>query len=201
MRIRGYTLTTDVVAAFDTTTLPCCPYSSRATFGWDINVPGVSTFNRGGGVYASLFFTGASVERVVIDIADSGNPSGYIEISNLVMGDYWEPLYGTPRGVQIGYEDTSINSRSSGGDMLSDIRTLSKKMTFNLNTFQEVDRQTLMRILRNNSKVSPVYISAMYGLGEDVEQEYQIYCKFTDTQMVALQTNSVFSSSISISEV
>jgi hypothetical protein len=201
MRVRGYTLITDVVAVFDTTALPCCPYSSREAFGWDTNMPGLATFTRGGGVYASLFFTGASVSKLVIDLADSTNPLGYIEAASLLVGDYWEPLYGTPRSIQMGYEDTSINTRSASGDMLSEIQPLNKKMTFPLTTFTEDDRQTLMRILRNNSKTHPLYISAMTGLGENLEQEYQIYGKLTDNQLLTLQNITKFNSTITISEV
>jgi hypothetical protein len=201
MRVRGYTLIADIVTAFDTTALPCCPYSSKAAFGWDVNTPGLATFSRGGGVYASLFFTGGTVSKVIIDISDSTNLAGYIEAACLVVGDYWEPLHGTPRGIQVGYEDSSVNSRSSGGDYLSEIQPMNKKMSFLLTTFNEADRQTFMKILRNNSKTYPIYISAMQGFGGDLEQEYQIYGKLLDNQLMTLQLIYKYNSTISIGEI
>ena len=61
MRIRGYSLIPQTCPALQRQylilpLLSCCGYTSAEAMGWDKNIPGVSNFGYGGGVYAGLYF-------------------------------------------------------------------------------------------------------------------------------------------------
>ena len=206
MRVVGYTLANDVpgvaTPVFDTSALPCCAYTASSVFGWDANTPGVSNFGFGGGVYAGLFFTGGSVRRLYIEISDTGNAAGYVEVSRLIAGYYWSPTYNADYGVQLGYDDKSSHSRNDAGDLLTDITPRSKWLSFNLSGMEAVDRQNFMRLMRSKGLSSPIYISVFPAdTDKNLEQDYQIYGKQSALSPILMPYYSSYQTSIKIDEI
>ena len=206
MRVRGYTNTADVVGSatpvFDTTELTCCNVTSGAAMGWDLNIPGVANFGYGGSVYASSFFTGGSVRKLYIEIVDTGNATGYVEVSRLITGDYWEPSYNADWGLKLGYKDDSEHTRSFAGDLMTEIKPRSKTLTFDFGDMIEADRAVLMRIVRSNGLPAPLYISVFPGdTDKNKEQDYQIYGKLDQLSEITLARYASYSSSLTINEV
>ena len=205
MRVRGYTNATDVVGTaptiFDTTALACCPFTNAAVFGWNSNTPGVKNFSNGGGVYASLFFTGGSVKKIVVDLVDTGNPSGYIEASRLVTGAYWSPTINADYGAQIGWNDDSQHTRNDAGDLLTDVKMRAKTLTLNLSNAAPSDREALMMIMRNGIG-SPFYISVFPNDSDkNLEQDYQIYGKLSQQSQIAIARYAAYSTALTIYEI
>jgi hypothetical protein len=202
MRVRGYTNTGDASPAFDTTALACCPYSAASVFGWDIKAPGVANFGYGGAVYAVLWFTGGAVKKLVIDLADAGNTTGYIETGRLIVGDYWSPDYNADYGLQLGYVDASEHKRNEAGDLMTDIRPRSKSLSFGLGDATPADRKKLMRILRGNGMPGSIFISVFPGdADQDKEQDYQLYGKLSQLSALTLARFESYTSSITIDEI
>jgi hypothetical protein len=205
MRVRGYTNAADVVGTaptiFDTTALACCPFTNAAVFGWDSNTPGVAKFSNGGGVYASLFFTGGSVRKIVVDLVDTGNPSGYIEASRLVTGAYWSPTTNADYGAQIGWNDNSQHTRNDAGDLLTDVKPHAKTLTLNFSNASPSDREALMKIMRNGMG-SPLYISVFPNDSDkNLEQDYQIYGKLSQQSQIAIARYAAYSTGLTIDEI
>lgn len=206
MRVRGYANSTDVVGVatplFDST-LYCCPYTSASIFGWDTNIPGVDNFGYGGAVYASAFIGAeALIKKIYIEISDTTNSSGYIEVGRIVIGNYWEPTYNSDYGLSLNYEDRSSHNRNDGGDLMTDIQTRSKTITFSLSQFNASDREKLMKIYRSNGTSTPVYISFFpEDTDKNLEQDYQIYGKFDNLPPMALQWIDRYSVSLTIKEI
>ena len=199
MRVRGYTNAADVVnvaaTVFDTAALACCPFTSPSVFGWDSN------FGKGGGVYASLFFTGGSVKKIVIDLADSTNSSGYIEASRLVTGSYWEPTINADYGAQMGFKDASVHVRNDAGDLLTDSKALSKTLTINFSNASVTDRENFMGIMRNGIS-TPLYISVFPSdTDKNLEQDYQIYGKLSQQSTIAIARYLQYSTAVTIDEI
>jgi hypothetical protein len=206
LRVRGYTNTTDIIGTdspvFDTTSLPCCNYTASSVFGWDINTPAVVDFGYGAFVYASLFFTGGSVRKLYIEIADSGNSSGYIEAGRLICGYYWEPTFNADYGIQLGFDDQSNNSRNNAGDLLSDVKPRFKNMTFSLGNFSAADREKIMRMLRINGTSNGIYFTIFPDDSDkNKEQDYQIYGKLAQNPMITMPWFDRFSGSFTINEI
>lgn len=201
MRVRGYTDPAVATPLFDTGVLLCCPYIASSVFGWDNNVPGAANFGYGGGVYASLFFTGGLVKKIIVDIADLANPSGYIEAAQLAAGTYWEPTINADYGAQIGWKDASVHVRNDAGDLLTDIKTRSKSLTINFSNASVTDREALMGIMRNGIG-SPLYISVFPGgTDKNIEQDYQIYGKLSQQSTIAIARYLQYSTAVIIDEI
>lgn len=202
LRVRGYTNAGDASPVFDTTALACCPFTDAAIFGWDINIPGVAGFAMGGGVYAALFFTGAFVKKLVLDLADAGNPQGYIEAARLVTGHYWAPVYNANFGLQLGFKDASEHQRNDAGDLLTDIKPRSKTLAFELGDIDPADREIVMRILRGNGLPGPVYISVFpTDADQNKVQDYQIYGKLSDLSLLTLTRYASYATSLTVDEI
>ena len=205
MRVRGYANITDVVGTatptFDTTALTCCPYTSAAAFGWDTNVPGVANFGKAGGVYAALFFTGVASKKLVIDLVDTGNAAGYLEAARLLAGVYWSPVNNADWGIQCGFKTNSVHIRNDAGDLLTDVRAISKTISFNISMAPPADREVFMKIMRLNIS-NPLYISFFPGdTDKNFEQDYQIWGKLSQQSLLSLVKYSQYSSSISVDEI
>ena len=201
MRVRGYTNAADATAVFDTTALTCCPYTSPAVFGWDVNIPSVNNFGKGCSVYASLFFAGASVKKIVIDLSDTSNAAGYIEASRLVAGNSWSPTYNADYGAQVGFSENSAHTRTDAGDLITDTRSISKTLNFNFSNASSSDREALMRIMRNGIS-TPIYMSLFpTDTDKNLEQDYQIYGKLSQQSQVVIDRYAAYSNSIIITEV
>jgi len=186
---------------FDTTALSCCPFTSASVFGWDSNLPSAANFGRGGGVYASLFFTGGSVKKIVVDLVDSTNTFGYIEASRLVTGTYWEPTINADYGASIGWNDSSQHTRNDAGDLLTDIKARSKTLTINFSQASATDREALMGIMRNGIG-SPLYISVFPSdTDKNREQDYQIYGKLSQQSQLAIARYATYSTALTIDEI
>jgi hypothetical protein len=208
VRVRGYTNISDALPVFDTTSISCIPYSNTDDFGWEINSPGVDNFGIGGAVYASLCFAGGSVKKVIININDLSNPSGYIESGRLILGKYWELENNPDFGLQMGFVDTSNHERNDAGDLMTQIKTRYKKMSFSLNNLSPADRLKLMRIMRGNGMAVPIFI-ALYPVDaavamdsdEDKLQDYQIYGKLSALSDVVLSRFDNYTSNLDIIEI
>jgi len=195
MRVRGYTNVTDTTALFDTGALSYCGYASRDT------VPSVANFGYAGGVYASLFFTGGAVKKIVVDVADDLNPVGYIEASQILVGEYWEPNINVDYGASISWKDESQHTRNDAGDLLTDIKTRSKTLTLNFSNASPSDRESLMRVMRNGIG-SPLYISVFPSdADKNLEQDYQIYGKLSQQSQIAIARYAAYSTGLTIDEI
>ncbi len=205
MRVRGYANLADVVGVatpvFDTTALTCCAYTAASVFGWDTNIPGVANFGQGGGVYASLFFTGGSAIKIVVDLVDTANVSGYIEAARLLAGAYWSPFNNIDYGVQTGFKSNTVHFRNDAGDLLTDVRAISKSLTINFSMAPAADREVLMKILRLTIS-NPVYVSCFPAdTNTNLEQDYQIWGKLSQQSVISLVKFSQYSSSFVIDEI
>lgn len=195
MRVMGYTNAADATAVFDTGIIQCCNYSAREV------IQGVSSFGFAGGIYASLFFSEASVKKIVVSIADSANPSGYIEASRLVTGAYWSPTINADYGAQVGWKDESQHVRNDAGDLLTDIKTRAKTLTLNFSNASVTDREALMAVMRNGIG-SPLYISIFPDdTDKNLEQDYQIYGKLSQQSQIAIARYAAYSTALTIDEI
>ncbi|UOA07768.1 hypothetical protein [Methylobacter sp. S3L5C] len=195
IRVMGYANAADTTAVFDSGVLPCCGYASRNT------VPGVANFGYAGGAYASLFFVGGTVKRIVVYVSDSNNPAGYVEASRLLVGKYFEPVINADYGASIGWNDDSQHVRNDAGDLLTDIKTRSKTLTLNFSNASPSDRDALMAVMRNGIG-SPLYISVFPNdADKNLEQDYQIWGKLSQQSAIIIARYSAYSTGLTIDEV
>ncbi len=202
IRVRGYTNAGDPTPVFDTGTILACPPLALTLWGWGTLPLGVNAFTYGGAAYGDAWTPITSVKQVVIDLDDTTNPAGYIEVGRLVAGSYWEGSKGADYGAGSTPVDTSTQLRNDAGDLMTDRGTMHKKQTVPLTTLSPTERQTLWNILIGNGLFRPVYLS-MYPDSADtgLEQSGMLYGKLVNSPAVTTPAFREYATSLEIEEV
>lgn len=192
MRVRCYAQPADAAAIYDSGNVLCCQREG-------VEEVGVNFFGVGGGVYASVFFATQTAKKVQITISDPANAQGYIEASQLLVGDFWSPAHGFNWGAETGCVSLGQVSRSQAGSAIKESSAFFKSMAINFGLLSETERIELMGIIKAN-KNNPLYVSAFPG-DTQKEQDYQIFGYLEQESKIINQSYGVFSSSIDIEEM
>ena len=202
IRVRGYTNAADVSPAVDTGTILACAYDPLGS--WFGTRPlGVNAFSYGGGTYARAYFAATWVRKLVIDIVDDDNTSGYVEASRLVAGDYWSPQYNASQGAELLPADDSKHDRSDSGDLRTKRGPQYRVLNISLDAMFTADRARLYEILRGNGLYRPLFISLFPGNESDplLEQAHQLYCKLSSKSAIALPLFSIYAAPLEFEEI
>lgn len=201
MRVRIYTLNGDAVAALDTGNVLCCEYTTidKIDFNGALNS---NTFNYGGGTYATLHFAETTGEKVVIDIIDTANTNGYLEVSSIVIGNAWTPIINANYGAQWSLGDTSKHSRTDSGDLRTEVGARYRSLLLSMSEMDSTDRAEFMNIMIRNGTSVNLFIS-LFPDSTDIQEKqmYQIYGKLTTLQGVTRVAYGVDQSAIKIQEI
>lgn len=203
VRVRLYSDTAGTTLVLDTGTVLAAQVQM---FGYaDFGMPafGVNNFGYGGGNYAEVWFTPTNARRLVVDIVDSSNTSGYIEAARLVCGNYWSPTYNVSyESIRLSMAEMTKHERSDAGNLHSDRGPLYKTLTFNLQYMPEADRDYLWRITRGNGMTRAVYVS-LSPESSNVKEEkmFQVYGKLSRQSEIQYQFASQFAGQLQIEEI
>lgn len=203
IQVLGYTEAADAVALFDTGAVEACPAPIIGLWGWGSQSLGANAFAYGGGTYGRVWIPiPGAVKKIVINIADSTNPAGYIEAGRLVCGAYWSPVVNAGTNASITAEDTSKHYRNEAGDLMTDTGTQHRKQSFSLSGMSPSDRSTLWDILRGNGLSKPVLFS-LYPEDSDasLEQTHQIYGKRSNNPATSSPYFQKYASSLELEEI
>ncbi|MGA1046953.1 MAG: hypothetical protein ACO3UU_03010 [Minisyncoccia bacterium] len=206
--ISGSALSTSVISAYTTSPVECCPWNNLALTDWGTNPVGSSNYNYGGGTYARAWLNESQrltpVRYLGIEIYD---PSAtYIEISRLIVGNYWSPKYNTGYGISAGIKDLSEHVRTENGDLLTRRGPRFKTLNFDLQWLDTSDRKEITRIFLGNGASKPLFVSLFpdsSGTDEDFQREgiHQIYGKMVQIPGVSYTSYEIYSTNIEIEEV
>jgi len=143
---------------------------------------GSVSFAYGGGANVAAFFAStAGVRRMEIEFTSAGNPDGYIELSRIIAGVYWEPGINATYGATIGYADSTTGQRTSAGGLITDRGTIHREMAFSLEFMGATDKAALNNIFRSVGKSQPIFISLTPGASNAEDELFgQIYGKLED---------------------
>ena len=201
IRVRVYTNTGDTTPVRDTGTVSARAYAPGDIWGGAPSTS-VNAYSFGGGSYARCWFQSAVGRKLEITLTDSGNTSGYLEAARLVCGAYWSPAYNTNFGVSIGYVDTSTQTRTESGNLVTTVKPIHRTLNFDLQWLTEADRERMLSILRGNGLRKPLFASVF---PEDAsaakEQNYQLYGKMSGLNSITHPLYTVYSTSVSLEEI
>lgn len=192
MRVRCFSEPADVAEIYDSGNVLCCRRDR-------IEDVGVNFFGVGGGIYASVFFATQTAKKVQITISDPANAQGYVEASQVLVGDFWSPAHGFNWGAETGCVSLGQISRSQAGSAIKESSAFFKSIAINFDLLTEIERIELTGIIKAN-KNNPLYVSAFPG-DTQKEQDYQILGYLEQTSKIINQSYGVFSSSIDIEEM
>ena len=202
MRVRGYTEIADVTPAFDTTAVLCCPYQALGGWAWGAVPLGVNAFSYVGSAYATVWFPIAAVKKLVVDLVDTANTSGYLEAGRAVTGSYWSPEINADYGASVAPIDSTTVSRNDAGDPVRVRGYKHRTVDLSLSEMSETDRLECYNLLVGNGLARPVFLS-LYPEDEYParEQSHQIYGLHKSLGQIAAPYFGRFSAPISIEEI
>jgi hypothetical protein len=202
MRVRCYTNIDDTVASYDSGYVLACPGVSLGDLDWGLQPFGVNTYSYGGGKYGTVWFEPVSCRKVIIEMVDLSNTSGYVESARLVIGPYWSPEVNADYGVTVSANDNSRNERNDAGDLKTDRGTISKTLSFNLSGMPNIDRNHLWNIVIGVGKHTPLFVCILPESDDDEgEQIYQVFGKLSKQSAISYQFANRHSTQIEIEEV
>jgi hypothetical protein len=202
MRVRGYTLSTDTTPVFDTGANLAAPNQVLGLWNWN-NSLSVNALTYGGGAYAVSWLTAAStVQKIVVDLVDTSNPAGFIDVGRLIIGSYWESALNADYGAGMTAVDTSKHFRNDAGDLMTDVGTRHKQQTISLSNLSADQRAILWNILFGNGMSRPVFLS-LYPQNSDsrLEQAHMMWCKLVATPAVTIPYYQNFAASLQLEEI
>lgn len=198
------------VAGFLSTANLCCPWNTLGLPNWGTNPSGANVYAYGGGTYARVWLSTAiqalQARYILIEINDLGNTSKYIEISRLVIGQYWSPVYNTGYGMTSTIKDLSVNERTQSGDLISQRGPRYNALTFDLKWLDPSDRVQLTKIVLGNGLPRPLLISLFPDNGTtsaqaEMERTHQIYGKMVSLPGITYDMLDIYSTQFDIEEV
>lgn len=160
-------------------------------------VVSTSPVGYGGGKYIAVYFNQvASVTSFTVSF------SKVVKVARFIVGNYWEPTYSAPFGMQVTYEDTTTNDRLQSGDLYSNLGPRHKVLSFELEYLNDVDKFKLFDIMKQIGKAKPIFVSLFpESADKDREQMYSIYGKFQSIPTISYAMYTKYTSSVQLEEI
>lgn len=200
-RVRVYTLPGDTTAVFDQTFFVCPgqPFTPD-TFSQPL---GVNSFAFGGSSTGAVWLPGIVVGRkLVIDITDTSNAAGYIEIGRMFAGRYFQPEETAERGAPLSVPSATQQTRSDSGSLRRDTGPSYRKLSVSLSWLSPTDREQLFNIARGAGLAYPLFMS-LYPENADplLEQAHEMWCCLVDTPQMAAPEYLRYATSLDFEEI
>lgn len=203
MRVRGYTNAGDAIGSplFDTGTLS--PFTAQGQYEWEtVSALSSNLYGFGAGKTGALYFTGGSVKKLIVTLTDTTNPNGYIELANIICGNYWEPTLNCEYGVNLTAQESTKHERDDAGNLRVDRGPKWKSITVDCTLMPAADRDVLWRIMHGNGMTKPVFFSLNPGATDvNEEAQYQLYGKLSRVSALKYQFYNQFNSTLDIEEI
>jgi hypothetical protein len=159
-------------------------------------------YELGGGASVAFYFPPKLAKTFTIHIQDPDNLAGSIEVSRVIAGTYFEPQFGASYGLASTPVDSTKNTRSRAGDLISDAGTTSRKLSFTLGNLKPQDRAEIAKILLENGIRNPLWISLFPQSADlNLERDHQCYGKLTQSSAITLPFCNTFSAQVEIESV
>lgn len=155
-----------------------------------------NTAGYGGLKYITLYTTVNAATSFALTFSQS------VKVSKFIVGNYWEPKYGTSYGVSIGWEDATQYDRLQSGDLYATLGPRNKTLSLDLQYVDSSEKFTLYQILRGIGKTKPIFVSAFPDNATDREQEqmYSIYGRLTSLPGISYRIFSMYQSQLELQE-
>jgi hypothetical protein len=134
--------------------------------------------------------TYTNVRSLTITVSDTGVAATGIDCARIVCGTYWQPTYNASRdGLDLGITDTSQNSRTDAGDLVSDRGFINDELSLNLGLLTDTDRNNLLQIIRTAGVNRNILVSVFptdynaSGPNNTTEQHYTVYGKRANSSL------------------
>jgi hypothetical protein len=162
-----------------------------------------SAYAYGGGKYACFWLPSkVTAYGMAVDITDTNNLQGYVEVSRIICGDYWSPSVVDVQGTSLQVVDTSSHIRTDAGDLYTYVGTKHRKQTINLPSIEATSRKQLWDIMWGNGMSKPIFISTFANSTDtSLEAAHMMYGKLSQTPSMSTPYFNYQAATIEIEEV
>lgn len=164
---------------------------------WGFSQPlNVNMFSDNNILVATYLSEQRSIRRLEILIQDPENT--FLDISKIVIGEYFETRYNANYGTEMGFLDLTENSMAASGDIKSNWGPKKTTMSFNLDWIHQSDRYKVQQMfLAGKNKF--MFISLLPEYVDPVlERQSSIYGKMPSISSVRFSNINLYSSQIQI---
>ena len=168
-------------------TINACPDTQIASLGYS-SLTG-SLFQLGVLSKTSVWFpsTYSNVRSIKISLVNSVA----VDCARIVCGSYWQPTYNASRdGLDLNITDTSQNSRTDAGDLVSDRGFIHDELQLQLALLTDTDRNNLLQLMRTVGTNRNILVSVFPSDYTDTanrnkatEQQYTVYGKRNNSNL------------------
>lgn len=152
--------------------------------------------------YTVVWLPDLGGEVVSVSLRDLDNPSGFIEVSRVLVGQWWAPETTADLGVQVVYDDASQHSRTESGDLRTKSRYKQKTLSFSMSALSAQEGDTVLSMLGRSGVSTPVFVSLYPEHGDpNLERAYQVYGKLQRANPIATPGFNTRQARITIEEL
>jgi hypothetical protein len=137
-----------------------------------------------------------------LSIVDASNPTGFIEIGSLFLGDYFLPSRGRVQfPFRSRYVDRSTTSFSEGGQTFSDIKEKTEEFTIEWFGLTVDEKEELDRFWLNYGTSIPFFVAFdTNAVFSSTANKYVRYVKFSTEPDINLTSPGVFTCAMALRE-
>lgn len=184
VRFRVYSDTAWTTLIYDSGVIDVFNIRSLGSYGssWGVDPLGSSIFSGWGNPYITIWMpTQLVAGSFILTVTDVGNPAGYWDASRLVVGPILTPLNNIEYGFSWKWEDNSLQYRTGGGSLRTDIAPEGsfRVAKFSLDRATEQDRVAFFEFQRTVGKRKDFFVSVLPSVGGSNERDFSIMAKNT----------------------
>jgi hypothetical protein len=153
-----------------------------------------------GNQYSYHYFTNTAARSARINISDSSNPDGFLQVSRAVIGQYSTTKVNTNFGAQVGWEENTRQTRTTGGSLRSELLTPYRTLSGTLNELSEDEREFWQSGSQYVGKRRDFLVSLYPEAGGQREMDNTILGKFTRAPQFQHWTYETFRVKLDIAE-
>lgn len=185
--------------------LPLTKYAAIDSFNWGYDPMALTGYEDRRG-YSVIWLPEAAripFNSMALQLYNVGTNDHYIEISRVIMGNYWSPKYNMGFGLSTSTKDLSTSDRNEAGDLITNNGAIYNSMNFDMQYMDSNDRTMLNKLVRSRGTKKPIFISLFPENNTDYVKEnmYQMYGKLAQTPEISHPIFETYSSQIEIEEV
>jgi hypothetical protein len=141
-----------------------------------------------------------SVRYLTIDIVDTTNPDGYVQIGRLFAGNAIQPAVNADFGLQDAWEDMSSFELSEDGAMFATARRRLRLVTFQFSFLSHTEAQYIHELQRLSGTIDEIlYIPYPDDMGES--QRYGFMGAMQQLSAIEYPRHALRSTSMRIKEL
>ena len=150
---------------------------------------------------AQAWFSKISIEKAEIEFSDESNAEGFIEISRLALGRYYEMAYNPRYGSMLGFVDRSKSSRAESGDVRIDWQGAYRTLNIDFGFIRATDAEFLSRLAVRRRSL-PMFVSVFPSLPGLKGAAYAFFAVLSGgTQSLSYLAPNAWSGSVTLEEI